>query len=76
MQCRPPEFTLLPNPGLAMALSDSRKTYQVVLKVPDTVDLSVTLTLSPAGVGETQMPREAVDAHPWRCSWKALSKQV
>lgn len=41
MQCRPPKFTLLPNTGLPTALSDSSKAHQVVLKVPDTLDLFI-----------------------------------
>lgn len=52
MQHTLPKFTLLPNTGLATALSDSSKTHQVVLKVPDTVDLSISLMFPAAWWGE------------------------
>lgn len=56
MQRRPPKFTLLPNTGLPTTLSDCSKAHQVALKVPDAIDLSVTLTLPAAGVGGIKSP--------------------
>lgn len=43
-----------PNTGLTTALSDCTGAHQVVLKVQNTVDSSVILTLPAAGVGENK----------------------
>jgi len=45
MQHEPPKFAMRPATGLAIGLSDSSKTRQVILKVPSTVDSSIALTV-------------------------------